>query len=86
MRLAAENPKRILLYILLVLFWRIFSSTPQVNALKPCCRNNIPNKNMATPAAISLKFGLIQNPYVRINNIVGRNILLKRSGIKIKYN
>ena len=38
--------------------------------------NNIPNKNIETPAAITLKSGLIQNPYPKIINIVGNKIFL----------
>ena len=38
------------------------SSTPPVKALKPSSRHSMPNRKMATPAAISLKSGLTQKP------------------------
>jgi hypothetical protein len=70
------NPKLMLFQSLLVETWRIFSSTPPEKALNPSSNANIPNRNMATPAEISLKSGLIQNPYAKNINIIGSNIFL----------
>jgi len=54
---------------------KIFSSVPPVNRLKPCSSESIPNRNIATPAAISLKSALFQKPTARIIKIVGSRIL-----------
>ncbi len=55
-------PKSILFQVLSVVFCSSFSNTPPVKALNPSSRKSIPNKNIETPAAISLKSGLTQNP------------------------
>ena len=73
--LVEKKPKQRLLERLLVLRRNQFSKTPPVRALKPSSRLSIPNRNMATPDAISLKFGLSQKPYARSAKIVGSNIL-----------
>jgi hypothetical protein len=61
-RVVETTPKPRLFQVLLVVFCRIFSSKPPVKALKPSSRNSIPKRKIATPAEISLKFGLTQNP------------------------
>jgi hypothetical protein len=38
------------------------SRVPPVKALKPSCRARIPKRNIAMPAAITLKFGLTRKP------------------------
>jgi len=70
----APNSK--LFQVLSVVLCSSFSKTPPVNALNPSSRNSMPNRNMETPAAISLKSGLTQNPYASISMMVGRIIFL----------
>ena len=53
---------------------RIFSRTPPVKLRNPSSRKIIPNKKIATPAAIALKSGLILNPKARIVSIATRKI------------
>ncbi len=54
-------PNPILPGSVLVVRTNTCSRTP-VKALNPSSRNSIPNRNIDTPAAISLKLGLIQKP------------------------
>jgi hypothetical protein len=68
------KPKLMLFQSLLVEAVRIFSSTPPEKALKPSSSASIPKRKMATPAEISLKSGLIQNPYAKKINITGSSI------------
>ena len=56
------TPKSRLFQVLSVVFCSSLSRTPPVNALKPSSRNSMPIRNIDTPAAISLKSGLTQNP------------------------
>jgi len=54
-------PTVILLYNLLVTFFKIFLKNPFVKTLNPFSNIIIPKSKIATPAAIVLKFGLKNN-------------------------
>jgi hypothetical protein len=56
------TPKPMLLGSVLVVRANTFSRIPPVKALNPSSRKSMPNRNIDTPAAISLKSGLTQKP------------------------
>lgn len=60
-RVVATTPKVKLFQSRSVVRCRMRSSVPPVKALKPCSSALMPNRKIATPAAISLKSGLTQN-------------------------
>jgi len=62
MRVVVTTPKLRLFHSRSVVRRRSFSSTPPVKARNPSSRESMPKRKIATPAEISLKWGLTQNP------------------------
>jgi hypothetical protein len=74
MILVDTMPKVRLFQRLLVALASIFSSVPPVKTLNPVSSDNIPKRKIATPAEITLKSGLTQNPQLRVIKIEGSSI------------
>ena len=62
MKLVLTTPKANDFHVVSVVLRNNFSSKPPVKALNPSSSESMPNKNIATPAEISLKFVLSQKP------------------------
>ena len=68
------KPKAWLFHTLSVQELSSRSRTPPVKALKPCSNAIMPNRKIATPAAISLNSGLTQNPQASTASMTGSAI------------
>jgi hypothetical protein len=62
MMVVAITPNDRLFQVASVVRCRKFASKPPLNDLNPFSRDSMPRRNIATPAAMVLKSGLIQKP------------------------